>query len=74
VLLHLAREEQQSIAYLDAAIKSGVGIGAAFRATDQRYRLIDGFEARLYQRIAPIAPEDLRGYSDAVTKKPGTAS
>ncbi len=69
--IRLATEEQQLVAYLDAAIKSGAGLGAAFQPTEQSYRLGNGVQARLYRRTAPIAPEDLRSYADAVAKKRG---
>jgi hypothetical protein len=69
VSTHLSIREQQVIVYLADSINAGTGLGANYRKTGQSYKLIDNYQAFIYEKVSPIDPVDWQDYVDAVNNK-----
>jgi hypothetical protein len=67
---HMDIREQQVVVYLADSIKAGTGLGVNYRKTGHAYKLIDKYEAFIYEKIDnTIDPVDWQGYVDAVNNK-----
>ena len=69
VSTHMGIREQQVVAYLADSINAGTGLGVNYRKTGQSYKLIDNYQAFIYEKVSPIDPVDWQGYVSAVKNK-----
>ena len=58
---HLTPEHQRVVGILADKIRSGRGIGTAFRRLPEQYQLDDGVRVWLFERVRPFPEADLRG-------------
>ena len=72
---HVRPEDQQVVGLVAQQIIQHAGIGSSFESVPGQFTLMNGVQARIYRRSAPLRREDVRDLSDELIRSyPGMKS